>query len=91
MTGMVVSGEGGRVRPCHQDFFVWRLPLAKLRVLRLTFAVHVSCRAPAAVALVSVPPEYEYCRIDGNTPHDTRQDLIEEYNAPVCPCSLHFY
>ncbi|CAM9364785.1 unnamed protein product [Ectocarpus fasciculatus] len=26
--------------------------------------------------------EYKYCRIDGNTPHDTRQDLIEEYNAP---------
>lgn len=26
---------------------------------------------------------YEYCRIDGNTPHDTRQDLIEEYNAKV--------
>lgn len=26
---------------------------------------------------------YQYCRIDGNTPHDTRQDLIEEYNAPV--------
>lgn len=27
--------------------------------------------------------DYEYCRIDGNTPHDTRQDLIEDYNAPV--------
>ena len=38
----------------------------------------------------SVSSEYEYCRIDGNTPHDTRQDLIEEYNAPVCPCILHF-
>ena len=29
------------------------------------------------------PAGYQYCRIDGNTPHDTRQDLIEEYNAPV--------
>lgn len=27
---------------------------------------------------------YEYCRIDGNTPHDVRQDLIEEYNSRVC-------
>eukprot|EP00752_Nemacystus_decipiens_P001789 g1728.t2 len=25
---------------------------------------------------------HQYCRIDGNTPHDTRQDLIEEYNTP---------
>lgn len=30
-----------------------------------------------------VASEYKYCRIDGNTPHETRQDLIEEYNAPV--------
>ncbi|CAM9684537.1 unnamed protein product, partial [Discosporangium mesarthrocarpum] len=25
---------------------------------------------------------YEYCRIDGNTSHDVRQDLIEGYNMP---------
>lgn len=29
------------------------------------------------------PSDYKYCRIDGNTPHDTRQDLIENYNAKV--------
>ena len=47
-------------------------------------------RATLPPSLFSLTSEYEYCRIDGNTPHDTRQDLIEEYNAPVCSCSLHF-
>lgn len=51
--------------------------------MRLTIAMHDLCRA--FLSLVSLPSEYEYCRIDGNTPHDTRQDLIEEYNAPVRP------
>lgn len=26
---------------------------------------------------------YEYCRIDGDTRHDLRQDYIEDYNSPV--------
>lgn len=45
-------------------------------VLRLTWC-------PRRRFSIWCPSDYEYCRIDGNTPHDTRQDLIEEYNAPV--------
>merc|ERR1711927_68410 len=26
--------------------------------------------------------DYEYCRIDGNTSYEERDDLIEAYNAP---------
>ena len=77
---------------------VWRLRRrVALNCAARRVTVTVARGAASLVEDYMVMRQYEYCRIDGNTSYDDRQDFIDAYNkegqwtrallfVPVCTC-----